>query len=47
MPETVEEYLRQKEWIVFWLVVLWAAFYLKGGATSLHSYGGFVVLLDL
>ena len=47
MPETVEEYVRQKEWIVFWFVVLSAAIYVKGGAASLHSYSGFVLLLDL
>ena len=47
MPETVEEYLQQKEWIVFWLVVLSAVLYLKGGAASLQSHGGFVLLVDL
>jgi hypothetical protein len=46
MPETVEV-VRQKEWIVFWFVVLSAAIYVKGGAPSLHSYSGFVLLLDL
>ncbi len=47
MPETVEEYLEQKEWIIFWLVVLASALYLKGGLASLHSYSGVVLLLDL
>ncbi len=47
MPETVEEYLQQKEWIAFWLVVLSAALYLKGGAAALQSSGGLVLLLDL
>jgi len=47
MPETVEEYARQKKWIVFWIVVLLAILYVKGDAASLHSYSGSVLLLDL